>query len=168
MAGAAGAAGGGLLGLFGGITGAVAKIIQKKQEMAHQVKQWAHEVALQKLQIERDREEDEHELRLANNAGSWGALTASMAAPAQHAPSYKWVAAVRSLFRPVLTLTLLAMAAWMFYLVVTEPAIRAAFPDDLFRDLVRYIVFSVVFTAATAAVWWFADRALTPPEYKNR
>lgn len=168
MGGVATAGAGGVLGLFGGIAGAVAKVIQKKQEMAHQERQWAHELELQRLEQERSREEDEHELRIANNAGSWGALTTSIQAFDPGSGGSPTVNAIRSLFRPFLTVLLLAMAGWMFYLVVTVPAVRSAFPDELYRELVRYIVFSVVFTAATAAVWWFADRALTPPEYKNR
>lgn len=36
------------------------------------------------------------------------------------------------------------------------------------KDLLRYIVYSVVFTACTAGMWWFADRALAPPGLKNR
>lgn len=166
---ASGGGAGGILGLVGGITGAITKAWQRKMELAHQLKEWAHELKLIELQNQRAREEDEHEIREANVTGSWGALTASMESIQPIDPgSHPMVAAIRALFRPFLTVLLLVMAGWMFYLVVTVPEIRAAFPDPLFIDLVRYIVFSVVFTAATAAVWWFADRALTPPQYKNR
>ena len=39
-------------------------------------------------------------------------------------------------------------------------------PQDM-AALIRYMVFSVFFCASTPTVWWFGDRALTPPSMKN-
>jgi len=35
-------------------------------------------------------------------------------------------------------------------------------------EIMTYIIYSVVFSCSTAIVWWFGDRALTPPGMKSR
>ena len=75
--------------------------------------------------------------------------------------------AVRALFRPALTVLLWAIGAWVFYLVVGGALIDWLKAVDI-ADLIRYMVFSVFFSASTATVWLFSDHALTPPAMKNR
>ena len=47
-------------------------------------------------------------------------------------------------------------------------ALTAVLPPEAAAGLLRYIVFSVVFSFSTAVAWWFGDRALTPPGAKHR
>ena len=61
------------------------------------------------------------------------------------------------------------LAGWVFYRVVTaaEGVLREVLTAEDIAALIRYMVFSVFFCASTATVWWFGDRALTPPGMKN-
>lgn len=158
-------ASGGLFGLLGAITGQVSKHFQAKQKHRFEIEKWNREERLLHLQIQVKTAETENELAIVNSSGSWDGLRASY----QHSvdqPSYKWVAAVKSLFRPTLTLLLWLLAAWVFYKVIVEwPEI---FDEVNKYDLIIYMVNTIFFCASTATVWWFGDRALTPMEFKNR
>jgi len=49
-----------------------------------------------------------------------------------------------------------------------DSSLLQLFSDGQLANMTRYIVYSMVFSAATATVWWFGDRALTPPNMKAR
>ena len=140
----ASAASGGLFGVFGTALGRVAGFFERRQTHAQERARWAHETELITLQQAAARQETEAELALTEARGSWQGLSASMAAEAAIASSYKWVDAVRGLTRPFLTL-LLWLIAGGIWLGATE-ADRAA------------IVETASFAATAATLWWFGDR----------
>jgi len=141
---AASAAGGGLFGLFGTALGRVASFFEQRQAHAQERARWDHETALIDLQMKADAQETEAELALADQRGRWAGLDASMKAEAAIPESYLWVNAVRALTRPVLTLMLWMIAAYVF--AVTDAAGRAA------------IIETASFAATAATLWWFGDR----------
>ena len=80
---------------------------------------------------------------------------------------HTWVNDLRALFRPVLTVGLWVLAGWVFWEVVSGTLTQWMREADI-ADVIRYCVHTVFFSASTATVWWFGDRALTPPERKGR
>ena len=167
----ASAASGGLLGLVGSLGGAVAKYFQARQQQAFKRDEWQHETDLLQLQMQAGAQEAEQELAVVAQAGSWQGATESLRADAALAGNtYKWVNASKSLFRPLLTLTLLGLV-WLMWrdIVSGEVGVMVQlFTDAELKEILRYQVYSVVFAAVTATVWWFGDRALAPPGMKNR
>jgi hypothetical protein len=176
IAGAAGsAASGGVFGLVGSLFGGVFKYFQTKQEQAFEEKKWAHELELQRLEVQRDREEDEHELAVITQQGTWQGLGQSMQAEAAAATveTYRWSKAIKELYRPFLTTALFILVYLVFRDLMAvfnggRSALAAVFTAGEAKEVVTYIVHSVVFTACTAGVWWFGDRAFAPPGTKNR
>ena len=148
-------ASGGVFGLLGSVVGVFAKSYQEKQRQEWEQKKWDQEVKMQELQLRANAEETEQEIVLANTAGSWQGLSTSISAAANTGDTHMWVNDAKSLFRPILTVILWILAYLVF--------------KDLSKDeaLAQYMVYSVFFSASTATVWWFGDRALTPPGYKN-
>lgn len=141
---AASAASGGLFGLVGTALGRVAGFFERRQEQAHERARWAHEGDLLALQMQASREETEAEIALAETAGSWEGLTASMAAEAAIGASYPWVNAVRGLTRPALTFLLWLIAGAIYF--GAEAAGREAITE------------TATFAATAATLWWFGDR----------
>jgi len=141
---AASAAGGGVFGLVGTALGRIAGFFERRQEHAHQRARWLHESDLLKLQMAARAEETEGEIALAESAGSWDGLKASMLAEASIGASYPWVKAVRGLTRPALTLLLWLIAATIFL------------ASD--ADGQRQITETATFAATAATLWWFGDR----------
>ncbi|MEO0881531.1 MAG: hypothetical protein AAFY34_02250 [Pseudomonadota bacterium] len=141
---AASAASGGLFGLIGTALGRVATFFERRQEHAHEQARWAHEGELLKLQMQANREETEAEIALAETAGSWDGLRASMAAEAAIGASYPWVNAVRGLTRPTLTFLLWAIAGAIY--VGADADGRNAITE------------TATFAATAATLWWFGDR----------
>jgi hypothetical protein len=76
---------------------------------------------------------------------------------------------VKDLFRPVLTAGLFVLSYVIFLDVIRRNGVLAHVlsPDEAL-ELIKYIVYSVVFSATTSGVWWFGDRAFSPPGMKNR
>lgn len=167
-----GFASGGITGIIGGLLGAGFKWLNLREERAAKREERQYEKDMLKLQMEAKAAETEQELAIVSQEGSWSGLEASYRADsALKAP--QWANAVRALYRPLLTTILIALAGWMFWLLVrafeTGAGLFAAvFPQAEQAELIKYMVYSVFYTASTAALWWFADRALTPPQYKNR
>ena len=138
------AAGGGLFGLLGTALGRIAGYFERRQHHAHERARWLHESELLKLQMQASSQETEAERALAETAGSWKGLSASMAAEAAIGASYPWVNAVRGLTRPVLTLVL-----WVIALCVY-------FNADASGQ--KSIAETATFAATAATLWWFGDR----------
>lgn len=165
----AAAAGGGIFGLLGSAVSAWMKMRQAKQQHEFEKDKWAYETELQKLNMQAKQEENEQAIALASSQGSWASLQASVAMERKAGESYKWVNAVKDLFRPLLTAGLFVLTYLVFVDIVRPGGVLQTMlaPGELI-DLVKYIVYSVVFAATTAGVWWFGDRALSPPGMKNR
>lgn len=168
LVGTAGAvAGGGVFGLFGSVLGQVSKYFQKKQEWQMQKDKWAYEKDMQKLQMEARAEETEQEIALVSQQGAWNGLDASIKAEmSTNGNTSQWVTDSKSLFRPVLTLLLWGLVALELYWM--KEGILTTDGGTLYDTLTEYVVYSTVFSAATATAWWFGDRALSPPNMKHR
>lgn len=141
---AASAAGGGVFGLAGTVIGRIAGVIERRQDNAQERARWQHEAALMTLQLQARASELAGQESLANTAGAWQGLAASMAAEAAIGDSYKWVNAVRALTRPLLTLLL-----WLITILVYSGAAAEAKAS---------IVETATFAATAATLWWFGDR----------
>lgn len=148
---AASTAGGGVFGILGTIAGRVASYWERKQTFAHEVDKWAHETKLLEMQMQAKAQETEAELALADVSGSWKGLEASMNAEAAIPESYKWVAAVRGLTRPALTILLWGITLVIF--LTTDGSNR------------QEITEATTFAATAATLWWFGDRG---PQSRER
>lgn len=126
----------------------------RQLELAHEKERWAHETALgeqaRSAEVARAREA----LELAHTEGSWTGLAASIEAEAAVAASWPWVAAVRALTRPALTVML-----WLLYAVVFVFAAAGGLEPQASMSVVAGAVDTISFSAATALTWWFGDRA---------
>ena len=141
---AASAAGGGIFGLIGSVIGRAAGLVERRQDHAQERARWEHESRLMDLQMQAKRQASEDELRLADVAGGWQGLNASLAAEASIDESYQWVSAVRGLTRPCLTLLLWVITGLVF--LGSGAAARGE------------IVETATFAATAATLWWFGDR----------
>ena len=62
------------------------------------------------------------------------------------------------------------MASLWFHLLGAiggDSLISSVLGPEAVGELLRYIVYSVVFAWSTAVLWWFGDRAMTPPGFRN-
>lgn len=136
------AAAGGLFGIFGTALGRIAGYFERKQTFAQETKRWDHELKLHELQMQARKQETEMELAIAAQEGSWQGLSASLAAEAATGPASQWVINLLRLVRPVLTILLWLITAWIFA-----------------KTQNGSIANSAVFAATAATLWWFGDRA---------
>ena len=159
---------GGIFGLIGSIIGVGAKWLQERQRMAWEREKWGHEVALQKLEIERGKSETENELRIVTQQADSDQRLASYGMQI-YSPSKAsaWVNNIRALFRPSLTLALLAMVGMIFW-KLSWLRVEGYINEASSAGLTEYIIHSVVFTGMAASIWWFGDRAMSPPSAKDR
>lgn len=155
VGGIANVASGGILGLFGSLLGGVFKFFQKKQENSFKKEEWAHENDLLRLNMEAAKAQTDNELAIVTKQGSMGGLKESIRADSRVPASYPWVSAFKSLVRPFITFLLIGIVVYMY-------------SKGLPKELEMYVVQTVVFTASTAILWWFGDRAFTPSELKNK
>ena len=159
---------GGIFGLVGSILGVGAKWLQERQRQNWEREKWGHEMDLQKLEIERGISETENEVRIVTEQGAADQRVASynmrVFSPSK---ASVWVNNIRALFRPALTMALLALTGLLFWKVSWLVNVNYLQPNEAV-GLINYIVHSVVFAATTAIVWWFGDRAMTPPALKSR
>lgn len=136
---------GGVFGLIGTIMGRAASYFERKLAFTQEQARWLHEYKLHELQMQARQQETELELALAAQAGSWRGLEASMRAEAAIGRASQWVINLLRLVRPVLTLFLWVITAWIFYITKNGAIVEAA-----------------VFAASAATLWWFGDRAVKP------
>lgn len=169
------AAGGGVLGLFGSLIGGGMKFLQAWQKQKEDREKRAHELKLLEIEMQRQRIEDEHELAIVSQKGAWQGLSDSLQSDAaiSGADTYRWSKTIKELYRPFFTSALFVMVWFIFdslmaVLTAGDSMLATIFSKAEAKDLIIYIVQSVVFTAATAGVWWFGDRAFAPPGMKNR
>jgi hypothetical protein len=160
------AASGGIFGLVGSGLAGVAKYFQRKQEQEFKKEAWGHEYELLKLQMQSRSQETENELAIVSQGGSYAGLKESIKADQKDLESYRWVNAIRSLFRPILTTLLLVICFSLFRDILTENTLMLE--KQAVTEILKYIVYSLVFSSGTAIVWWFGDRAFCPPGMKNR
>ena len=166
-------ASGGLFGLVGSLIGVGTKYLQQRQANAQKDKDWMHEIELRKLDMEQGDRETENELAIAQSEGSWQGLEASYKTVVSASSVHTIVNDIRSLFRPVLTLSLIVLSALLFWWVwsgITEANgnVLKLFSETDIKDIIRYMIYSVFFSTSTAIVWWFGDRAMAPPGLTRR
>jgi hypothetical protein len=161
-------ASGGLFGLLGSLIGVGAKWLQAKQAAKAKAEEWKHEITLRQLAMEANDRETENELAIARSEGSWKGLSDSYhtVIPSTAVPS--WTNAIRSLFRPFLTISL-----WVLVVIELRWMLDGTLEiwienSGQFGVTIKYVIDSTVFSAATATTWWFGDRAMTPPGQKAR
>ncbi|WP_332772923.1 hypothetical protein [Phenylobacterium sp.] len=149
-------AGGGLFGIVGQLANrglAIWEQKEKRKELvlvhAQEEKRWGHEKGLLSLQMQARSEETEQELQLADAQGAWQSFAASQEADSKIGESYKWVAAVRHLTRPFLTMESQILLAIVFFTM----------KGDGREDLNKLIVETVTFCASASLLWWFGERA---------
>lgn len=158
-------ASGGLFGLLGSVVGVFAKTYQEKQRQEWETKQQAYELQLLDMQMKQRAQETEHELAIVAQEGSWQGMVSSQEMASSGGETHMWVNDVKSLFRPVLTLTLWIISLYLFTSLADDSKMLSQPEVD---ELMKYMVYSIFFSASTATVWWFGDRALAPPGLKNR
>lgn len=139
------AAAGGAFGIIGTVLGRIAGFFERGQSFKQEQARWAHELDLHKLQMQMRVQETELELALAAQEGSWRGLQASIDADAKLGRASLWVVNTLRLVRPVLTLMLWLITAWIFAQTQNGAIVEAA-----------------VFAATAATLWWFGDRAPKP------
>ena len=126
----------------------------RQLELTHEKERWAHEAALGDQARSARADEARQALALAQSEGTWAGLSASIDAEASIAPSWPWVAAVRALTRPALTVLL-----WLLYALVFVCAAAGGLQPDASASVIGGAVDTISFSAATALTWWFGDRA---------
>lgn len=172
-----GAASGGIFGLLSAGVGAVAKHFQLKAEREFKKAEWAHEERLFEKQMEFDKQRHNQEVEIVAQEGSWQNMSTAL----EHDTSLsrvssEWVNNVKSLVRPILTLFLNVIQFVIFWQVWTafvsgeSNAVMSLLnaPASPATDLLRYVVYSIVFAAQTCNLFWFGERAFAPPGMKNR
>ena len=151
-------ASGGIFGLLGSLGGMFVKVYQEKQRQEWEQRKWDQEVRMQELNLRAQSEKAEQDVILANTAGSWRGLESSQNFASTVGQTHMWVNDAKSLFRPILTISLWVLSWWVFKethkQIITDPYIK-------------YMIESIYFSASTATVWWFGDRAFAPPGRKN-
>jgi hypothetical protein len=148
------AASGGLVGILGSGLGRVFGLVERRMarkdkelEFEQERYRWQHESQLVRLQMDAKQAETEQAIELAASEGSWAGLRASIDADAKIDSSSPWVNDIRGITRPALTVLL-----W----VITGAILWFGLAD---KSTTQKIVDAIVFSATTATVWWFGDRA---------
>jgi len=167
LSGAASVASGGIFGLLGAVVGQVSRYFQTKAEREFKKLEWEQENKLLELQMQAKQLETEQELAIVSQTGAWDGLEAAVRADARVTPVSNWAVNAKALFRPFLTISLWLIAGFVFYAIITGELHKWMTGHEV-KDLIQYMVYTVFFSASTATVFWFGDRALTPPNMKNR
>jgi hypothetical protein len=144
--------GGPIMGLLGSITSAFFKEREAKAAVEAKKVDQAHELALLTKQAEIRGKEMENELAIAQADAVAKQVTASYAHDSAGAgKSYAWAEAVKTLFRPFITLILVLLSAGVYF--TFDPLTMGLNPIQ------EHIIASVLFLTEVAVTWWFADRA---------
>ncbi len=143
---------GGATGLIGTIVGGIFDWLNAGREAKERQADRAHELALQRLQMERGDRETENELQIIQAQTDQAQLTASYRHDMAAGQGSQWVINVLRLVRPTLTFGLIVTTAWMWATMEVDTTIDG-------QGLKAYIVHSTVYTASAAVLWWFGDRA---------
>ena len=139
------AAAGGVFGILGTAIGRAAGFFERGQAFKQEQARWGHELNLHELNMKSRQQESEIERAIAHEQGSWLGLNASLAADAAIGEGSQWVINTLRLVRPVITILLWLIVAWIFQ-KTQDPA----------------IVEAAVFAGTAATLWWFGDRAPKP------
>jgi hypothetical protein len=152
--------GGGAVGAVMGALGSAASrgvgLLELRERRKDRAQEIAHERAMAQMAQTSKSQEAVQAQKLAEVQGSYVGLNASIEAD-RPAESYRWVAAVRSLTRPVLTLLL-----WILFAVMLVFVNQSGGANEGSTQLIASSLETISFSAATALAWWFGDRAPRP------
>lgn len=151
-----GGAVGAVMGALGSAADRGVGLLELREKRKDRAQEIAHERAMSEMAQTSKSQEALQAQRLAQVQGSYAGLNASIEADRPE-DSYRWVAAVRSLTRPVLTLLLWILFAVMFVLVY-----QSGGASDRSSQMIASSLETISFSAATALAWWFGDRAPRP------
>jgi len=156
--GATAGVGGVITGAIGGVFGQIGKYYQEKLRQSHEKDKWKHDKEMASLDISARADIAKGEA-LSNSIESDASLSNSNTSP--------WANNIKVVFRPFLTTLLIFVATLMFLSIMSAFSDKAhslnnAFSTGEMREIIRYMIYTVFYTASTAAMWWFCDRALTP------
>ena len=143
---------GGIIGILASLIGVGSKWLMRREERKARKDEIHYELQLIEAQMKQAGRAFEHELAIASQAGQFEVFNSAIESESRLKSGYKWVEAVRSLFRPFLTVFLWAMAYMVFRDINAGAAPEGAygFAADLY------------FAAGNATGFWFGDRAFTP------
>jgi len=82
-----------------------------------------------------------------------------------------WAANLKAIYRPFLTTVLLCISTVIFLKLLSalggeSNALSGAFDKKELVEMLRYTVYTIIFSTATAITWWFGERAFTPLNLK--
>lgn len=154
--------GGGLAAAVGTITGAVTKYKERKLELRHELamaphheKQWRFELAVMTRQAEREKVMAEHELWIASENAAADMMTSVIDADGREAVAAIsmdgmpwWVGAIRTLFRPFLT-----MCLWTSVVIMWSRS-----PPE--SELAQLLAATVANGAGASLGVWFGQRVM--------
>lgn len=159
------AASGGLLGLLGNGVSQWFKMKHEKQRHEFKMQEWEREERLMALEMQRQRAEDEHELDLIAQQGSYTGMAASYEAEKNYGEVSLWANNFRALFRYFFAIAVWVLAALLFWRLTGDGVAVLSAAEQV--EIVRYMVYTTFFTASTAAMWLYGDRASNPPWLKK-
>jgi hypothetical protein len=86
-------------------------------------------------------------------------------------PATGWAANLKAVYRPFLTTALLGISTFIFYFLLNalsgdNNVLFESFDKSELTAMLRYSVYTLIFSTATAITWWFGDRAFSPPNLK--
>ncbi|WP_022850664.1 hypothetical protein [Limisalsivibrio acetivorans] len=158
---------GGIFGVIGAVFTGFLEYLTRKQKLEekrldheHRMQMQDKEIEMYKLTREAADDEHEHELEIAASAASAAGMTLAYKDQMTAGKSYRWVEAVKTLFRPAVTLLLIAGTFYTLYSIVTCRAWVNVLSGSTVSAIAVTIVESNVFLAATAVGWWFGDRGM--------
>lgn len=143
---------GGILGILGSLLGVGSKWLMRREERKARKDEIEYELSLIEAQMKQAGRAFEHELAIAGQAGQFEVFNSAIQSESKLRSGYPWVEAVRSLFRPFLTVFLWVMSYLVFKDIASGTASNGAiaFAADIY------------FAAGNATGFWFGDRAFTP------
>ena len=137
---------GGATGILGSLLSTGVGFLQMWQEEKKADGEHKRTMEMHRLQSELRAEELENERAIVEEEQSGRIRTASYSHDQSVGPSYRWVAAILRLVRPVLTVGLIGIVAAIYF----------STNDFAQRET---IIQSVLYMASSAVLWWFGDRA---------
>jgi len=149
---------GGLLGTVGTALGRITGFFERRAENVQERERWAHELRLEEQRAQATERAADASDRADEQAARFEGLTESLRADVGLDSGYKWVAAIRSLVRPVLTPFLWILYLIVFFSVMSGSADRYL-DEAVESEFLGYFISNIAFTASAATLWWFGDRA---------
>ena len=146
-------AAGGVIGIIGSLVGVASKWLMKREERRSRKDEIEYELALIEAQMKQAGRAFEHELAIMAESGRTEVRSQAIQAESKLSGSYKWVEAIRALFRPFLTVFLWIMAAYFFHEIQTA---------TITSPIMLSIANDVMFAAGSSTGFWFGDRSFTP------